>query len=122
MIIIILELFVTILSINNTSYNEYSVDGIDIYGEKEIIIEQNQSYENNLGIKVANEHAGKSASQITVIDYTISNNILSGIAIGRYDSQQGDAKNNTITNNGIYKNDTKDQDSGSFIITGYPKT
>ncbi|EEL70753.1 hypothetical protein BTGOE6_58060 [Bacillus wiedmannii] len=85
-------------------------------GEKEIIIEQNQSYENDLGIEVASEHAGKSASQITVRDNTISNNIMSGIAIGGYDNQQGYAENNTITNNVIYKNDTKDQESGQIEL------
>lgn len=47
---------------------------------------------------------------------------MSGIAIGGYDRQQADTKNNTITNNIIYKNDTKDQDSGRFIITEYPET
>lgn len=65
-------------------------------GGKEIIIEQNQSYENDLGIEVTNEHAGKGASQITVRDNTISNNIMSRIAIGGYDSQQGYAENNFI--------------------------
>ncbi|HDR7962730.1 TPA: right-handed parallel beta-helix repeat-containing protein [Bacillus wiedmannii] len=103
-------------SINNTSYNEYSADGIYVDGGKEIIIEQNQSYENDLGIEVASEHAGKSASQITVRDNTISNNIMSGIAIGGYDNQQGYAENNTFTNNVIYKNDTKDQESGQIEL------
>lgn len=103
-------------SFNNTSYNEYSADGIYVDGGKEIIIEQNQSYENDLGIEVASEHAGKSASQITVRDNTISNNIMSGIALGGYDSQQGYAENNTITNNIIYKNDTRDQESGQIEL------
>ncbi|MGH0542159.1 right-handed parallel beta-helix repeat-containing protein [Bacillus cereus] len=103
-------------SINNTSYNEYSADGIYVDGGKQIIIEQNQSYENDLGIEVASEHAGKSASQITVRDNTISNNIMSGIAIGGYDSKQGYAENNTITNNVIYKNDTKDQESDQIEL------
>lgn len=96
---------------NNTSYNKYSIDG-----GKEIIIEQNQSYENDLGIEVASEHAGESTSQITVRDNTISNNIMSGIALGGYDSQQGYAENNTITNNIIYKNDTRDQESGQIEL------
>ncbi|MGN4769560.1 right-handed parallel beta-helix repeat-containing protein [Bacillus thuringiensis] len=103
-------------SITNTSYNEYSADGIYVDGGKEIIIEQNQSYENDLGIEVASEHAGKGASQITVRDNTISYNIMSGIAIGGYDSQQGYVENNTITNNVIYKNDTKDQESGQIEL------
>lgn len=89
-------------SFNNTSYNEYSADGIYVDGGKEIIIEQNQSYENDLGIEVASEHAGESTSQITVRDNTISNNIMSGITIGGYDSKQGYAENNAITNNIIY--------------------
>lgn len=103
-------------SITNTSYNEYSADGIYMDGGKEIIIEHNQSYENDLGIEVASEYAGKSASQITVRDNTISNNIMSGIAIGGYDNQQGYAENNTIMNNVIYKNDTKDQESGQIEL------
>ncbi|EJQ03209.1 hypothetical protein IE3_05580 [Bacillus cereus BAG3X2-1] len=40
-------------SFKNTSYNEYSADGIYVDGGKEIIIEQNQNYENDLGIEVA---------------------------------------------------------------------
>lgn len=40
-------------SFNNTSYNDYSADGIYVDGGKEIIIEQNQNYENYLGIEVA---------------------------------------------------------------------
>jgi hypothetical protein len=103
-------------SINNTSYNEYSADGIYVDGGKEIIIEHNRSYENDLGIEVASEHARKGASQITVRGNTISNNIMSGIAIGGYDSQQGYAENNTITNNTIYKNDTIDQESGQIEL------
>ncbi|MFK4308474.1 hypothetical protein ABH957_003150 [Bacillus sp. RC242] len=103
-------------SFNNTSYNEYSADGIYVDGGKEIIIEQNQSYENDLGIEVASEHVGKSASQITVRYNTISNNIMSGITIGGYDSQQGYAENNTIINNIIYKNDTNDQESGQIEL------
>nr|WP_257207765.1 right-handed parallel beta-helix repeat-containing protein [Bacillus toyonensis] len=104
------------LSFTNTSYNEYSADGIYVDGGKKIIIKQNQSYENDLSIEVASEHAGKSASQITVRDNTISNNIMSGIAIGGYDSKQGYAENNTITNNIFYKNDTKDQESGQIEL------
>lgn len=41
---------------------------------------------------------------------------MSGILIGGYDSQQGYAKNNMITNNIIYKNDTKGQESGQIEL------
>ncbi|MED3269587.1 right-handed parallel beta-helix repeat-containing protein [Bacillus thuringiensis] len=71
-------------SISNTSYNEYSADGIYVNGGKEIIIEQNQSYENELGIEVASKHAEKSVSQITVRDNTISNNIMRSIVYSIY--------------------------------------
>lgn len=66
----------------NPSYNEYSANGIYVDGGKKIIIEQNQSYENDHDIEVVNEHAGKSSSKITVRNNTISNYIMSGIAIG----------------------------------------
>ena len=46
-------------SFNTTSNNEYSANGIYVDGGKEINIEQNQSYETDLGIEVASEHAGK---------------------------------------------------------------
>lgn len=69
-------------SFTNTSYNEYSADSIYVDGGKEIIIEQNQSYENDHDIEVVSEHAGKSSSKITVRNNTISNYIMSGIAIG----------------------------------------
>lgn len=41
---------------------------------------------------------------------------MSGIAIGGYDSQQDYDENNTITNNIICKNDTKDQESGQIEL------
>lgn len=41
---------------------------------------------------------------------------MSGIAIGGYDNQQEFAENNTITNNIIYKNHTKDQESGQIEL------
>jgi hypothetical protein len=63
-------------SINNTGYNEYSADGIYVDGGKEIIIEQNQSYENDLGIEVASEHAGKKA-QVKLLLRTIPYPIIS---------------------------------------------
>ncbi len=65
----------------NPSYNEYSANGIYVDGGKKIIIEQNQSYENDHDIEVVSEHAGKSSSKITVRNNTISNYIMSGIAI-----------------------------------------
>jgi hypothetical protein len=76
-------------SFRNPSYNEYSAGGIYVDGGKDLIIEQNDARENDIGIEVASEHAGKSASGVIVRNNLIYRNIMSGITLGGYDRYRG---------------------------------
>ncbi len=101
---------------NNPSYksDDNSAGGIYVDGGKDNIIEQNYSYNNDIGVEIASEHAGKATSNITVRSNVIYNNRLTGIAMGGYDDERGSTVNSKIVNNTLYKNDTLDDGAASF--------
>ncbi|MGY5486747.1 right-handed parallel beta-helix repeat-containing protein [Paenibacillus sp. ALE2] len=103
---------------NNPSYksDDNSAGGIYVDGGKDNIIEQNYSYNNDIGVEIASEHAGKATSNITVRSNVIYNNRLTGIAMGGYDDERGSTVNSKIVNNTLYKNDTLDDGSGQFLV------
>lgn len=106
-----------ISSYGNPAYgNQYAADGIYVDGGKEIIIEKNRTYKNDIGIEAASEHAGKFTSSITIRKNTIYENRSAGIAIGGYDRKRGSTINSIITDNILYKNDTKYQDGGQLLL------
>lgn len=106
-----------ISSYGNPAYgNQYAAGGIYVDGGKEIVIEKNQVYKNDIGIEAASEHAGKSTSSITIRKNTIYENRSAGIAIGGYDTKRGSTVNSIITDNILYKNDTKYQDGGQLLL------
>lgn len=106
-----------ISSYGNPAYgNHYSAGGIYVDGGKEIIIENNRVYKNDIGIEAASEHAGKFTSSITIRKNAIYENRSAGIAIGGYDSERGSTINSIITDNILYKNDTKYQDGGQLLL------
>ncbi|WP_411830255.1 choice-of-anchor Q domain-containing protein [Paenibacillus alba] len=107
-----------ITSNNNPSYGKklpnksYGADGIYVDGGKDTIIEQNYSYNNDIGIEIASEHPGKSTSNITVRSNMVYKNSASGISLGGSSSGNGSADNNKVVNNTLYKNDAANQGSG----------
>ncbi|WP_068501816.1 right-handed parallel beta-helix repeat-containing protein [Paenibacillus kribbensis] len=103
---------------NNPSYkqDDNSAGGIYVDGGKDSIIEQNYSYNNDIGIEIASEHVGKATSNITVRSNVIYNNRLTGIAMGGYDDERGSTVNCKIVNNTLYKNDTFGGGSGQLFI------
>jgi len=106
-----------ISSYGNPAYGkEYSAGGIYIDGGKNIIIENNRVYNSDIGIEAASEHKRKSTSSITIRKNTIYENNSAGIAIGGYDKERGNTIKSTITDNVLYKNDTKLQDAGQLLI------
>jgi hypothetical protein len=106
-----------ISSYGNPAYgNHYSAGGIYVDGGKDIIIEKNRVYKNDIGIEAASEHAGKSTSSITIRKNSIYENRSAGIAIGGYDRKRGSTENSIITENVLYKNDTKYQDGGQILL------
>lgn len=103
---------------NNPSYksDDNSAGGIYVDGGKDSIIEQNYSYNNDIGVEIASEHAGKATSNITVRSNVIYNNRLTGIAMGGYNEERGSTVNCKIVNNTLYKNDTFEDGSGQFLV------
>ncbi|SFR26949.1 MULTISPECIES: right-handed parallel beta-helix repeat-containing protein [unclassified Paenibacillus] len=103
---------------NNPSYksDDNSAGGIYVDGGKDSIIEQNYSYNNDIGVEMASEHAGKATSSITVRSNVIYNNRLTGIAMGGYNEERGSTVNCKIVNNTLYKNDTFDDGSGQLLV------
>ncbi|CAM4451247.1 hypothetical protein FHS16_004099 [Paenibacillus endophyticus] len=90
--------------------------GIYIDGGKNIVVERNLSYRNDIGIELASEHKGKATSGITVRSNIIHSNRLTGVAIGGYDKQRGSTTDSRIVNNTIYDNDTSGTGSGQLFI------
>lgn len=111
-----------ITSNNNPSYgkklpnNSNAADGIYVDGGKDSIIEQNYSYNNDIGIEIASEHQGKSTSNITIRSNIVYNNRLTGIAMGGYDKKRGSTVNCKVVNNTLYKNDTLGDGSGQLYV------
>ncbi|MFD1415219.1 DUF1565 domain-containing protein [Oceanobacillus jeddahense] len=104
-------------SFTNPAYNgEYSAAAIYVDGGKDILIKENELYENDIGIEATSEHSGKYAENIQMIDNLISNNYYTGIAIGGYDEERGGTRNTLITNNTLYQNDTKHLKGGQLLV------
>lgn len=106
-----------ISSYGNPEYGkEYSAGGIYVDGGKNITIEKNILFKNDIGIEATSEHAKKYADNIKIINNTIYNNYLTGISIGGYDKKRGGTINSTISKNIIYRNDTKGLDGGQLLL------
>ena len=89
-----------ISSLNNPAYGgSRSADGIYVDGGKNIIIEKNHVYNNDIGIELASEHKGKSTQDIIVRNNFVSGSYLTNIMAGGYNYNKGNAFNIAIVNN-----------------------
>ncbi|GGP14897.1 right-handed parallel beta-helix repeat-containing protein [Oceanobacillus neutriphilus] len=106
-----------ISSFSNPAYGgEYSAAAIYVDGGKNILIEKNELYENDIGIEATSEHAGKYAEDIQIIDNLVSNNYYTGISIGGYDEDRGGTRDTLISGNTLFRNDTKELDGGQLLF------
>lgn len=106
-----------ISSYGNPAYGkDYSAGGIYVDGGKNITIERNTIYKNDIGIEATSEHAKKYAEHINIKNNIIYNNFYTGISIGGYDEKRGGTINSTISQNIIYRNDTKGLDGGQLLL------
>ncbi|MBD8521708.1 right-handed parallel beta-helix repeat-containing protein [Lysinibacillus fusiformis] len=106
-----------ISSYGNPAYGEnYSAGGIYVDGGKNITIENNTLYKNDIGIEVTSEHANQYADNIKVLNNTVYNNFFTGISIGGYDEERGGTKNSIISHNIIYRNDTMELNGGQLLL------
>ncbi|UFT99345.1 DUF1565 domain-containing protein [Radiobacillus kanasensis] len=101
----------------NPAYGEeYSAGGIYVDGGRDITIEKNTIYQSDIGIEATSEHKGKYAENIDIINNTIYENFYTGIAIGGYDEERGGTIHSFISQNKLYRNDTKGLDGGQLMI------
>ena len=106
-----------ISSYGNPAYGEdYSAGGIYVDGGKNITIEKNTIYKSDIGIEATSEHAKKYADNIKIINNIIYDNFYTGISIGGYDEDRGGTINSTISQNILYRNDTKGLDGGQLLL------
>lgn len=106
-----------ISSYGNPAYgNEYNAGGIYVDGGRDIQIEKNTVYQNDIGIEATSEHAGKWAERIEIVKNTVYDNFYTGIAIGGYDEERGGTINSQISKNSLERNDTKGLGGGQILI------
>lgn len=106
-----------ISSYDNPAYGgDYSAGGIYVDGGKNITIEKNIIYKSDIGIEATSEHAKKYADNIKIINNIIYDNFYTGISIGGYDGDRGGTINSTISQNILYRNDTKGQNGGQLLL------
>ena len=101
----------------NPAYGEeYSAAGIYVDGGRDITIEENTIYQNDIGIEATSEHDGKYAENIQIINNIIYENYYTGISIGGYDEKRGGTINSSISQNILYRNDTLGLDGGQLML------
>ncbi|TDQ43010.1 choice-of-anchor Q domain-containing protein [Aureibacillus halotolerans] len=111
-----------ITSTNNPSYgtdlpnDSFGADGIYVDGGKHIVIEQNKSCGNDIGIEIASEHLGKTTSDVIVRNNLVCHNHFTGIALGGYDTERGTTIDSQVSNNTLYMNDTEDLWGGQLLL------
>lgn len=106
-----------ISSYGNPAYGEdYAAGGIYVDGGKNITIEKNTVYKSDIGIEATSEHAKKYADNIKIINNIIYENFYTGISIGGYDENRGGTINSTISQNILYRNDTRGLDGGQLLL------
>ena len=86
-----------------------SAGGFYVDGGHHILFEGNYASQNDLGFEFASEHAGKSSSDILMVNNYIYNNREAGLSLGGYSSDSrkeggGNAQNIMVYNNSFYKN------------------
>jgi hypothetical protein len=107
-----------ISSTGNKSYpaNCFCSDGIYVDGGTQILIERNLIYNADIGIEMASENTGRVTSFVIARDNLIYSGNSAGISIGGFSNSVGGSDHNTIVNNTLFKNDTKNTGSGEFQI------
>ena len=106
---------------NNTLYNNISpyspAAGIYIDGGKNIVVENNLSYNNGYGGEIGCEEDGET-NNIIFRNNVFHHNTSAGMHFGGYDvNTTGKVINSQVYNNTFYQNDTDGHQNGSFILT-----
>jgi hypothetical protein len=90
--------------------------GIYVDGGRNILVSDNVSDQNDLGIEVAAENPGYVAGGIVVENNVLYGNSNAGLAFGGFARAVGRTRNSRFINNTLYKNDTANTGNGQLWI------
>jgi hypothetical protein len=113
-----------IISEGNPAYYEDGAwcncaDGIYIDGGRSILVAGNRVDAADIGIEVASEWARGSTNAIRVIGNTVTASRYTGLALGGYDQERGEAFDITVTGNTLRGNNTLDDGSPELLLQYY---
>jgi len=103
-------------TVANSAYNTWSCAGIYVDGGRDIIIERNRVYSNDIGIEIASEHAGRATENITIRDNLVWRNSYGGIFTGGYNASVGSTENCVVSGNTLFENDSAEDGNGELYI------
>ena len=98
------------------SYGDGYAAGIYVDGGSDIILEENDVTDCNLGIEVGAENKGTVARRIVLKNNRVWRNQKAGIVFGGYEEKAGRVEDCLIEGNLCYKNDTHDDRNGELWI------
>jgi cysteine-rich repeat protein len=99
-----------------SSYGGGFAAGIYVDGGRDIIIENNEITECDLGIEIGAENNGLITEQVVVRNNLVYRNDKAGIAFGGYASNAGRANDNTFRGNTLYDNNRVSTGEGEIWI------
>lgn len=107
-----------ITSTANSAYpaGEMAAGGIYVDGGRQVLIERNRVFGNDIGIELASEHAGRFTRDVRVRNNLIYNNRSVGLSIGGYAPDTGGTVDCRIVHNTFYKNDTAMSWGGEVVV------
>lgn len=108
-----------ITSEGNPAYasGDYSAGGIYADGGTRILIERNISHDNDIGIELASEIAGRTSSAITLRDNLVYRNRQTGLYLGGYAATgTGGTEGCAIEGNTFWNNDTLNWGNGEIQL------
>jgi Right handed beta helix region len=113
-----------IISEGNPAYYEDGewcncADGIYVDGGAAITIADNQVDASDIGIEVASEWAQGRTNAVTVTGNTVTRSRYTGLAIGGYDQDRGEAFDITVTHNTLRGNNTLNDGSPELLLQYY---
>jgi hypothetical protein len=113
-----------IISEGNPAYYEDGAwcncaDGIYVDGGAAITIAGNRVDASDIGIEAASEWAQGRTNAITIAGNTVTRSRYTGLAIGGYDQDRGEAYDITVTGNTLRGNNTLDDGSPEVLLQYY---
>lgn len=90
--------------------------GIYVDGARDLVVEKNTTWRNDVGVIVGSLHAGVVASNVTVRNNVIHANTKAGLIVGGRDESVGRVQNCQVVNNTLYRNATRRPDHAEIKV------